>query len=126
MINNLEEKDIKIPRNSPSTSKSESTKITRKFKSKYSKSLKLPRIPKSEEEKKKPSEIKEFPLIQLYDLETETESSSINKPKETENTLFDPYKILENIFNNPFLPEFNDNQQQTESPKKLTHQKKIR
>src|SRR6266498_3060490 len=110
MINNLEEKDIKIPRNSPSTSKSESTKITRKFKSKYSKSLKLPRIPKSEEEKKKSSEIKEFPLIQLYNLETEPETSSTNKPEEIENTLFDSHKILKNIFNNPFSPEFNDNQ----------------
>ncbi len=98
--NNFEEKDIKIPRNSPSTSRSESPKISRKFKSKYSKSLKSPRIPKSEEEKEKPSEIKEFPLIQLYDLKTETELSSTNKPEETENTLFDPHKILENIFNN--------------------------
>ncbi len=42
----------------------------------------------------------------------------MNKPEETENTLFDPYKILENIFNNPFSPEFNDNQQQSESSKK--------
>ena len=40
-----------------------------------------------------------------------------NKLKETKNTLFDLHKILENIFNNPFSPEFNDNQQ-TESPKK--------
>src|SRR6266540_1774958 len=116
--NNFEEKAIKTSRNSPSTSRSESPKITRKFKSKYSKSLKSPRIPKSEEEKEKPSEIKEFSLIQLYDLETETESSSTNKSEETENTLFDPHKILENIFNNPFSPEFNDNQQQTKSPKK--------
>src|SRR6266540_3883980 len=116
--NNFEEKNIKTSENSPSTSRSESPKITRKFKSKYSKSPKSSRIPKSEEEKEKSSEIKEFPLIQLYDLETETESSSTNKPKETENTLFDPHKILENIFNNPFSSEFNDNQQQTESPKK--------
>src|SRR6266545_1403264 len=116
--NNFEEKNIKIPGNSPSTSRSESPKITRKFKSKYSKSLKSPRIPKSEEEKEKSSEIKKFPLIQLYDLETEAESSSTNKPEETENTLFDPHKILENIFNNPFSPKSNDNQQQIESPKK--------
>src|SRR6266508_6622364 len=116
--NNFEEKAIKTLRNSPSTSRSESPKVTRKFKSKYSKSPKSPRILKSEEEKEKPPKIKEFPLIQLYDLETETESSSTNIPKEIENTLFDPHKILENIFNNPFSPEFNDNQQQTESPKK--------
>src|SRR6266508_1906566 len=116
--NNFEEKAIKTPRNSPSTSRLESPKITRKFKSKYSKSLKSPRTPKLEEEKEKPLEIKEFPLIQLYDLETETETSLTNKPEKTENTLFDPYKILENIFNNPFSLEFNDNQQQTESSKK--------
>src|SRR6266498_3810332 len=117
--NNFEEKNIKTPGNSSITSRSESPKITRKFKSKYSKSPKSPRIPKSEEEKEKLPEIKEFPLIQLYNLETETESSSTNIPEEIENTLFDPYKILENIFNNPFSPEFNDNQQQqTESPKK--------
>src|SRR6266498_3713549 len=90
--NNFEEKNIKTPGNSPSTSRSESSKITRKFKSKYSKSLKSSRTLKSEEEKE--------------------------KPQETENTLFDPYKILENIFNNPFSLEFNDNQQQTEPPKK--------
>src|SRR6266542_3872128 len=116
--NNFEEKDIKIPRNSPSTSRSESPKISRKFKSKYSKSPKSPRTPKSEEEKEKHPEVKEFPLIQLYDLETETETSLTNKPEETEDTLFDLHKIFENIFNNPFLPEFNDNQQQSESSKK--------
>src|SRR6266542_4411766 len=116
--NNFEEKAIKTPRNSPSTSRLESPKITRKFKSKYSKSLKSPRTSKSEEEKEKPLEIKEFPLIQIYDLETETESSSTNKLEETENTFFDLHKILENIFNDSFSPEFNDNQQQTESPKK--------
>ncbi len=115
--NNFEE-NIKIPKNSPSTSRSESPKISKKFKSKYSKSPKSSKIPKSEEEKEKPPEIKEFPLIQIYDLETETESSSTNKLEETENTLFDSHKILENIFNNPFSSEFNDNQQQTESPKK--------
>src|SRR6266508_3183445 len=97
--NNFEEKDIKTPKNSPSTLRSESPKVTRRFKSKYSKSPKSPRTPKSEKEKEKPSEIKEFPLIQLYDLETETESSLIDKPEETENTFFDSYKILENIFN---------------------------
>ena len=60
----------------------------------------------------------EFPLIQLYDLETETESSSTNIPEEIENTLFDLHKILENIFNDPFSPESdNNNQQQTNSPK---------
>src|SRR6266542_6933082 len=115
--NNFEEKNIKILENSPSTSRLESSKITRKFKSKYSKSLKSSRTPKSEEEKEKLSEIKEFPLIQLYNLETEAESSSTNIPEEIENTLFDSHKILENIFNNPFSPEFNDNQQ-TESSKK--------
>src|SRR6266540_475869 len=115
--NNFEEKVIKTPRISPSTSRSESSKISRKFKSKYSKSPKSPRTPKSEEEKEKPPEVKEFPLIQLYDLETETESSSTSKPEETENTLFDPHKILENIFNNPFSSEFNNNQQRTESSK---------
>src|SRR6266540_1216092 len=108
--NNFEEKNIKTPENSPSTSRSESPKIIRKFKSKYSKSLKSPRTSKSEEEKEKSSEIKEFLLIQLYDLETETETSLTIKPEETENTLFDPYKILENIFNNPFSPEFDNNQ----------------
>src|SRR6266498_2764440 len=101
--NNFEEKNIKIPGNSPSTSRSESPKITRKFKSKYSKSLKSPRI------SKKPSENKEFPLIQLYDLKTETESSLTNKLEETENTFFDPHKIFKNIFDNSFSPEFNDN-----------------
>src|SRR6266498_1772394 len=116
--NNFEEKDIKTPKNSPLTSRSESPKVTRRFKSKYSKSPKSLRTPKTEEEKEKPSEIKEFPLIQLYNLETETESSSTNIPEEIKNTLFDLYKILDNIFNNPFSPEFNDNQQQTESPKK--------
>ncbi len=116
--NNFEEKAIKIPRNSSSTSRSESLKISRKFKSKYSKSPKSSKTLKSEEEKEKISEIKEFPLIQLYDLETETESSLTIKLEETENTFFDSHKILENIFNNPFLPEFNDNQQQTESSKK--------
>src|SRR6266542_3574337 len=116
--NNFEEKDIKIPKNSPSTSRSESPKVTRKFKSKYSKSPKSSRIPKIEEEKEKPPEIKEFPLIQLYDLETETESSSTNIPEEIENTLFDSHKIFNNIFNNPFTIEFNDNQHQSESPKK--------
>src|SRR6266511_3453984 len=116
--NNFEEKVIKTPKNSPSTSRSESPKITRKFKSKYSKSLKSPRTSKSEEEKEKSSEIKEFPLIQLYDLETETEITLTNKSEETENTLFDPYKILENIFNDPFSPEPDNKQQQTESPEK--------
>ncbi len=58
--NNFEEKAIKTPRNLPSTSRSESPKITRKFKSKYSKSLKSPRIPKSEEEKEKPQKLKSF------------------------------------------------------------------
>src|SRR6266508_667542 len=108
--NNFEEKNIKTPRNSPSTSRSESPKISRKFKSKYSKSLKSPRTSKSEEEKEKSSEIKEFLLIQLYDLETETETSLTIKPEETENTLFDSYKILESIFNEPFSQEFDNNQ----------------
>src|SRR6266498_427909 len=51
--NNFEEKVIKIPRNSPLTSRSESPKISRKFKSKYSKSLKSPRTLKSKEKKEK-------------------------------------------------------------------------
>src|SRR6266498_2780344 len=108
--NNFEEKNIKTSGNLPSTSRSESLKITRKFKSKYSKSPKSPRTPKSEEEKEKPLEVKEFPLIQLYDLETETEISSINISEEIENTLFNPYKILESIFNKPFSQEFDNNQ----------------
>src|SRR6266542_4844295 len=117
--NNFEEKDIKIPKILPLTSRSESLKIIRKFKLKYLKSQKSPRIPKSKEEKEKPQEIKEFPLIQLYDLEIETELSSTNKPEKTENTLFDPYKILENIFNDLFSQEFNNNQgQQIELSKK--------
>src|SRR6266498_1074587 len=41
--NNFEEKNIKTPENSPLTSRSESSKITRKFKSKYLKLLKSPR-----------------------------------------------------------------------------------
>src|SRR6266498_1760983 len=108
--NNFEEKAIKTPRNSPSTSRSEFPKITRKFKSKYSKSPKSSRTPKSEEEKEKPLEIKEFSLIQLYGLKTETESSSTNISEEIENTLFDPHKILENIFDDPFSPESDNNQ----------------
>src|SRR6266498_4741448 len=100
--NNFEEKDIKTPKISPSISRSESPKITRKFKLKYSKSPKSPKILKSEEEKKKSQEIKEVPLIQLYDLKIETKSSLTNKPEEIENTFFDSYKILKNIFNNPF------------------------
>src|SRR6266536_80953 len=115
--NNFEEKDIKIPKNSPSTFRSESPKTTRRFKSKYSKSSRSPRTPKLEEEKEKPLEIKEFPLIQLYDLETETKSSSTNIPEEIENTLFDPHKILENLFDDLFSSESDNNQQQTNSPK---------
>src|SRR6266542_3332808 len=115
--NNFEEKDIKTPKNSPSTSRSESPKTTRRFKTKYSKSPKSPRTPKVEEKEENPLEIKEFPLIQLYDLETETKSSSTNISEEIENTLFDPHKILENIFDDPFLPESDSNQQQTNSPK---------
>src|SRR6266498_4691553 len=68
--NNFEEKDIKTPKNSPSTLRTESSKSTRRFKSKYSKSPKSPRTPRMKEEKEKSPEIKEFPLIQLYDLET--------------------------------------------------------
>src|SRR6266545_1394871 len=52
--NNFEEKDIKTPKNSPSTPRTESPKIIRKFKIKYSKSPKSPRTPKLEEEKEKP------------------------------------------------------------------------
>src|SRR6266545_1629861 len=116
--NNFEEKDIKTPKNSPSTPRTESPKSTRRFKTKYSKSPKFPRTPKVEEKEEKPLEIKEFPLIQLYDLETETKSSSTNIPEKIESTLFDPHKILENIFNDPFSPESdNNNQQQTNSPK---------
>jgi len=58
--NNFEEKVIKIPKALPSTSRSEFPKITRKFKSKYSKSSKSPRIPKSEEEKKNFQKLKSF------------------------------------------------------------------
>ncbi len=108
--NNFEEKDIKIPKNSPSTPRTESPKLTRRFKTKYSKSPKSPRTPKLEEEKEKPLEIKEFPLIQLHNLETETKSSSTNIPEEIESTLFDPHKILENIFDEPFSPESDNNQ----------------
>src|SRR6266542_4981140 len=53
--NNFEEKDIKTLKISL-TLRLESSKITRKFKSKYSKSLKFPRIPKLEEKKEKPQE----------------------------------------------------------------------
>src|SRR6266498_2093154 len=73
--NNFEEKDIKTLKNSPSTLRTESSKSTRRFKTKYSKSPKSPRTPKVEEKEEKPTEIKEFPLIQLYDLETETKST---------------------------------------------------
>src|SRR6266496_4103532 len=52
--NNFEEKNIKTPGNSPSTSRSEFPKITRKFKSKYSKSLKSLRKPE------KPQKLKSF------------------------------------------------------------------
>src|SRR6266496_3258913 len=116
--NNFEEKDIKTSKNSPSTPRTESPKTTRRFKSKYSKSSRSPRTPKLEEDKEEPLEIKEFPLIQLYDLETETKSSSTNIPEQIESTLFDPHKILENIFDDPFSPESDNNQdQQTNSPK---------
>ncbi len=71
-----------------------------------------------EEDKEEPLEIKEFPLIQLYDLETETKSTSTNIPEEIESTLFDPHKIFENIFDDPFSPESDkNNQRQTNSPK---------
>ena len=71
-----------------------------------------------EEEKEEPLEIKEFPLIQLDDLEIETESTSTIKPEETENTLFNSYNILERVFNDPFSQEFDSNQErQTNSPK---------
>src|SRR6266498_3236229 len=116
--NNFEEKDIKIPKNSPSTPRTESLKSTRRFKTKYSKSPKSSRTPKVEEKEEKPLEIKEFSLIQLYNLETEIKSSLTNIPEEIENTLFDPHKILENIFDDPFSPESDRNQRQTESPKK--------
>src|SRR6266542_6145478 len=108
--NNFEEKDIKTPKNSPSTPRTESPKLTRRFKTKYSKSPKSPRTPKVEEEKEKSPEIKEFPLIQLYDQEAESGPSSTNIPEQIESTLFDPHKILENIFDDPFSPESNDNQ----------------
>src|SRR6266542_616081 len=55
--NIFEEKDIKTPKISPSALRSESPKITRKFKSKYLKSPRSSRIPKFEEEKEKPLEI---------------------------------------------------------------------
>src|SRR6266498_2840045 len=116
--NNFEEKNIKTPKNSPSTPRTESPKLTRRFKTKYSKSPRSPRIPKLEENKEEPLEIKEFPLIQLYDQETESGPSSTNIPEQLENTLFDPHKILENLFDDPFSPESDNNQRQTESPKK--------
>ena len=56
--NNFEEKAIKTLRNSPSTSRSESSKITKKFKSKYSKSPKSLRTPKK---KKNLQKLKSFP-----------------------------------------------------------------
>src|SRR6266511_207541 len=115
--NNFEEKDIKTPKNSPSTPRTESPKSTRRFKTKYSKSSKSPRTPKVEEKEEEPTEIepteiKEFPLIQLYDLETETKPSLTNIPEEIESTLFDPHKILENIFDDLFSPESDNNNQQ--------------
>src|SRR6266540_2400299 len=103
--NNFEEKNIKTLKNSPSTPRTESPKSTRRFKTKYSKSLRSLRTPKVEEKKEEPLEIKEFLLIQLYDQETESGPSSTNIPEEIENTLFDPHKILENIFNDLFSPE---------------------
>ncbi len=117
--NNFEEKDIKTPKNSPSTPRTESPKSTRRFKTKYSKSPRSSRTPKLEENKEEPLEIKEFPLIQLYDQETESGPSSTNIPEQIESTLFDPHKILENLFDDPFSPESDNNQdQQTNSPKK--------
>src|SRR6266542_1825352 len=116
--NNFEEKDIKTPKNSPSTPRTESSKTTRRFKSKYSKSPKSLRTPKVEEKKEEPLEIKEFPLIQLYDLETESEPSSTIISEQIESTFFDPHKIFDNIFDNPFSPESDNNQdQQTNSSK---------
>src|SRR6266540_5777594 len=116
--NNFEEKDIKIPKNSPSTLRTESPKSTRRFKTKYSKSPRSPKTPKVEEKKEEPLEIKEFPLIQLDDLEAEIETTLTIKPEEIENILFNPYNILERVFNDPFSQEFNSNQeQQTNSPK---------
>src|SRR6266542_2319129 len=58
--NNFKEKDIKTPKISPSTSRLESSKITRRFKSKYSKSLKSSRISKSKEEKENLKKLKSF------------------------------------------------------------------
>src|SRR6266540_486609 len=109
--NNFEKKDIKTPKNSPSTLRTESPKSTKRFKTKYSKSPRSPRTPKVEEKKEEPLEIKEFPLIQLYDQETESGPSSTNIPEETENTLFNPYNILERVFNEPFSQEFDSNQE---------------
>src|SRR6266542_621200 len=67
--NNFEEKNIKIPKILPLTSRSKSPKITRKFKSKYLKSPKSPRIPKSEKEKKKSQEMKNF-VLKIYQKST--------------------------------------------------------
>ncbi len=67
------------------------------------KSPKSPRTPKFEKEKKKSQEIKEFLLIQLDNLETKIELTLANKIEKTEDILFNSYKILENIFNDPFV-----------------------
>ena len=62
--NNFEEKDIKTPKNLLLTLRSEFSKITKKFKTKYSK---LPKTSKILETKsiisKKTEEVKEFPFI---------------------------------------------------------------
>ncbi len=104
--NNIKEKDIKILKNLPSTSRSKSSKITKKFKSKY---LKLLRILKILETKsiisKKIEEVKEFLLIQLYDLENEIEISltSLTKLKRIESLLFDSHRILKIVFEISYL-----------------------
>src|SRR6266498_2399176 len=124
--NNFEEKVIKIPRNLPLTSRSESLKILRKFKSKYSELPKSPRIPKSEEEKT--PETKEFSLIQLYDLETETESSLTNKSEEQKILFLIHIRFLKLYLTIHFyknLTIINNKLNYLKGVRKLTHQKKI-
>src|SRR6266545_4326584 len=99
--NNFEEKAIKTPRNSPSTSRSESLKITRKFKSKYSKSSKSPKIPKLKEEKEKPLEIKD----NQQQSESPKKSEETNSSEEdSSNSDFEDNDLKLNI-NIPLGPE---------------------
>jgi len=86
------------------------------------KSPKSPRTPKSEEEKEKSQEIKEFPLIQLDDLEI----TLANKTEEAENTLLIHIRFLKIyliIFLHKNLTIIKLNH--LKKVRKLTHQKKI-